>query len=211
MLNHSRLIHLAMLFCLATGLAKGQTVINGSFELGFDPGISSIQLNAGDSTSLTGWTVVSGTIDYMGGTWVAGDGSRSLDLTGTSAGTIEQVITGFIPGQNYQLYFLLAANPEGGPAIKSLQAGIGSTSQTFTFDGTGYSDANMGWSPRIMDFTATSTTMTLDFTSLQDGLYGPALDAAAITPVPEPGTLGLLGCAILICSPGAIRQRIKKG
>lgn len=208
--NHNRLIQTVILLFLATGLAKGQTVVNGSFELGISiPDNNIIQLNAVDSTSLTGWTVVSGSIDYVGSSrWQAGDGSRSLDMNGSSAGTIEQIVAGFTPGQSYQLSFLMAANTEGGPTIKSLQASIGSTSQTFTFDGTGHSDANMGWSERTMDFTATSTSMTLDFTGLQNSIYGAALDAVAIAPVPEPGTMSLLGSAALVCSLGAVRRRM---
>jgi choice-of-anchor C domain-containing protein len=208
--NHNCLKHAALFLFLATGLAKGQTVINGSFELGTGIPGTSIQLYAGDSTSLTGWTVTSGTIDYINTLWPAGSGSRSLDMTGSSAGTIEQIIAGFTTGQNYRLSFLMAANTADGPSIKSLQASMGATTQTFTFDGTGHSNANMGWSLRTMDFTATGTTMALDFRGLQSGLYGAALDAVTITPVPEPGTMGLLGSAALIGSFGAIRRRIKK-
>jgi len=207
--NRRCLTHLTVFLCLAAGLAQGQTVVNGSFELGVNPGPTSIELNAGDSTSLTGWTVVSGTIDYVGGTWTAGDGSRSLDLSGTSAGQIEQIITGFTVGQNYQLSFLMAANTADGPSVKTLQASIGSATQTFTFDGTGHSNANMGWSQRTMNFTATSSSLTLDFNSLVDGLFGPALDAVAIAPVPEPGTMSLLGCAALVCGWGAIRRQMR--
>ena len=209
-LNQNRLIQAVTILFLATGLAEAQTVVNGSFELGVSIPSSSLQLNAGDSTSLTGWNVTSGNIDYIGSLWTAGDGSRSLDLSGTTHGTIEQIIAGFTLGHSYRLSFLMAANTEGGPTIKSLQASIGASTQTFTFDGTGHSNVNMGWSQRTLDFVATSSSMALDFTGLQDGLYGTALDAVAITPVPEPGTLSLLGSAALVCSLGAIRRRIKK-
>src|SRR5207247_3035967 len=47
----------------------GDLVVNGSFELGIDPGPGGIQINAPDSTSITAWTVVSGNIDYVTG-WV---------------------------------------------------------------------------------------------------------------------------------------------
>ncbi len=209
-LNQNRFLQIIALLFVASGPVKGQTVVNGSFEMGVNPDPNSVQLSAGDSTSLTGWTVVSGTIDYVSGTWTAGDGSRSLDMSGTSAGAIEQSITGFTIGENYQLSFLMAGNTAGGPTVKSLQASIGSTTQTFTFDDTGYSNANMGWSQRTMGFTATSATMTLDFTSLVNTYYGPALDAVAITPVPEPGMMSLLGSAAVSFAIGARCRRIRQ-
>lgn len=208
-LNHNRLVQIVTAFFLAAGVAKGQTVVNGSFEQGPSIPTTSIELDAVDSTSLPGWTVTSGNIDYIGSLWTAGDGTRSLDMSGTTQGTIEQIIAGFTPGQNYRLSFLMAANTEGGPAIKSLQASIGFTSQIFTFDGTGYSNGNMGWSQRTMDFTATTTSMALDFMGQQNGLYGAALDAVAITSVPEPGTMSLLGSVALFSAFGAIRRRTK--
>jgi hypothetical protein len=68
---------LAAPFAFATILAGGiagpidaahaVSVINGSFELGTDPGSSFATVNAGDSTTITGWTVDSGSVDYIGG------------------------------------------------------------------------------------------------------------------------------------------------
>jgi len=186
-----RSLHVALLWLAATGVVNGQTVVNGSFEIGTDPG-SSIPLDAPNSTAIFGWTLQSGSIDYIGTRWVAGDGVRCVDLTGVSAGTLSQMINGFVPGQDYRLSFLMAGNPEAGPLVKSLQASIGSVSQTFSFDGTGFTPGNMGWSQRTLDFTASSSSLTLSFLSLNPGTAGPALDRILITPVPEPGTLALL-------------------
>jgi hypothetical protein len=44
-----------------------------------------------------------------------------------------------------------------------------------------------------MDFTATSSSMTLSFTSLQNDWSGPALDEVSVAVVPEPGTFALVG------------------
>src|SRR5437763_10426038 len=131
-----------------------QTVTNGSFELGTDPGNSLVVL-AGDSTTITGWTVQSGTVDYIGTRWAAADGERSLDLSGQSEGSIVQnAVSGFTVGMEYRLSFYMAANTEGGSPIKSLRADVGLASQSFSFDGTGYSASNMGWSLRTLDFFA---------------------------------------------------------
>ena len=154
--------------CLASVLIvmpysmPAQVVINGSFEQGTDPG-NNVAVFAGDSTTITGWTVQSGSVDYVGTRWMAADGNRSLDLSGQSAGSILQnAVNGFTVGMQYRLSFYMAANTEGGSAIKSLQADIGSVSQSFSFDGTGHSASDMGWSLRTLDFVATATSLNLD-------------------------------------------------
>ncbi len=68
--------------------AQAAAFTNGSFELGPDPG-AFLPLPTG-STDLTGWTVTSGNVDYIGSSWQASDGSRSLDLSGAGAGQIGQ-------------------------------------------------------------------------------------------------------------------------
>jgi len=180
----------AALILAATNLVSGQNLLNGSFELGINPGVDT-GLFAPDSTNITSWTVGSGSIDYVGSRWVAGQGSRSLDMTGVSPGSIFQDVSGFTVGRLYHLAFLLAGNPDAGPTIKTLQADIGAASQVFTFDITGHTTANMGWAQQQMDFLATGTTMRLTFTSLTAGNAGPALDFVNIVAVPEPGLLSL--------------------
>src|ERR1043166_795967 len=103
---------------MAGGLAGAQTVFNGSFELGTNPGSDFIEFTAPDSTSITGWTVASGTIDYIGGRWLAADGSRSLDLSGINNGTLTQSISGFLGGTTSRLSFYMAANPDSRPYRK---------------------------------------------------------------------------------------------
>jgi choice-of-anchor C domain-containing protein len=154
--------------------------------------------------------VQSGSVDYIGSdTWQAADGSRSLDMSGHDAGSIFQNVSGFTVGQQYRLSFDLASNVEGGPTIKSLQAQIGSTAQTFTFDGTGFSYANMGWSLRTLDFIANNTTMGLTFTSLDSGSAGPALDNVSITIVPEPAGASML-CVYALLTLGWMARRPRR-
>src|SRR5439155_1173978 len=168
-------------------------VVNGSFELGTDPDIST-QVDAPNSTTITGWVVESGNIDYIGTRWTAGEGNRCLDLSGTTVGTISQLISGLTPGQAYRVSFLMAGNPElipPFPAVKQLRASIGSASQDYSFDTSGFSGSNMGWTLKTLDFTASSSSLKLSFASLTDGLGGPALDkvsiSAAESPPPPPG------------------------
>jgi choice-of-anchor C domain-containing protein len=186
---------LSLSFAVLAGSASAQIIYNGSFELGTDPG-SSINIYAVDSGTIAGWTVQSGSVDYIGTRWASGDGGRCLDLSGWGAGTIWQDVSGFTVGANYQLSFLMAGNPEAGPTVKSLQAGVGSTSDVFYFDGTGFTTTSMGWGLRTLDFTATSPVMTLTFTSLQSQWSGPALDGVSLSAIPEPSVLTFMALAI---------------
>ena len=155
-------------------------IINPSFEQGPNPG-TLINLSVG-STDITGWTVGSGNIDYIGSYWNAADGARSLDLNGLISGSIYQdLIT--IPGQTYEVVFYMAGNPAGGPTIKHLRVFAGSQPFDFTFDISGHSFSNMGWEPRSFTFIATDSTTRLTFQSLDTGFYGPALDNVQVTPI----------------------------
>lgn len=179
--------------------ASSNLVVNGSFELGVNPG-NTLPLSAIDSQTIAGWIVQSGSIDYIGTRWTAGDGFRSVDLSGTGVGSIQQVVSGLRVGGIYRLSFLLAGNPELGPTIKQVRANIGGATRDFSFDITGRSGTSMGWTVQSMDFTAAGPATTLTFTSLTDGLAGPALDGVSLveadTPPPPtnciPAALALL-------------------
>ena len=175
----------------SAGILSAQNLVNGSFELGTDPGSDFSSLFAVDSTTIAGWTVSGGTVDYIGGRWAAQDGSRSIDMNGNSAGTLTQNVSGFTSGQGYRLFFYLAASPDAGAgASRTLQVNVATASQDFTALGTGlYS--NPGWGQQHLDFTANSSTLALSFVSLASGDWGPLLDNVSIAPVPEPGILSL--------------------
>ena len=121
--------------------------------MGTEPG-SGLQVNVGDSNTITGWTVTAGTVDYIGYLWTTAEGSRSLDMSGTPAGTISQVVTGFVAG---------------------------ATSQTYVFDGAGFSSTNMGWTLKTLDCVASGSSLPLSFTKLQRDCPGPASDNVSIT------------------------------
>lgn len=165
-------------------------VSNGSFELGAYSGAPFDPLGAG-STQITGWTVDTGSVDWVGSYWVAADGSRSVDLNGDGPAALSQGIATTI-GNTYSVSFALSGNPVCEPTVKTLTVGAsGADAQVFTFDiaAAGNTPSDMKWEPRTYSFVATSATTTLTFTSTTSGVCGPALDNIVVTEtVPPPDT-----------------------
>jgi len=184
-----------------------QLVGNGGFESGTNPGFDFINVPTGNSTTISGWTIGSGNVDYIGGRWSAASGVRSVDLNGTLAGSISQNINGVTVGQTYRLYFYMAASPDAGTgASRTLQVNVGAVSQTFTAIGTGLYSAP-GWSQCSLDFTANSSTVTLSFLSNNSGPWGPILDDVSIVSAPEPTGLLMICGGVLFLGLQMQKQR----
>ncbi|MFO0851882.1 MAG: choice-of-anchor C family protein [Gemmataceae bacterium] len=186
----------ATVFCtvLAIGVAvpaaHGQSVVNGSFELGSpsDGGQGFTQLSSG-STAITGWSVGGAGVDWIGIYWQPSAGNRSVDLSALSAGSISQSGISTVIGQPYRISFDMAGNPTPGfgSPIKNMSVqATGGSVQNYTFDTTGRTTTNMGWTTMVYDFVASSTNTTLTFSSLDLTPTGPAIDNVTIIPVPEP-------------------------
>jgi choice-of-anchor C domain-containing protein len=183
---------------LATTPAQAINLINnGSFEnSSLGSGFPLITLSAG-STAINDWTVTSGNIDYKNQEWQASDGVFSLDLSGLNPGSIAQTFV-TTSGSQYLVSFDLAGNPDEDPMVKTLRLSAGGSSQDFTFDITGKTRENLGWSPQTFSFVASGDSTTLSFASLDNTAYGPALDNVVVTAVPwETDTLSVVGSTIL--------------
>jgi choice-of-anchor C domain-containing protein len=179
--------------------ARAGIITNGSFELGAaNPGGFFVQVNAGDSTSISNWTAGGNGVDYIGTLWPASDGNRSVDLSSFSAGSVSQVLATTI-GTTYEILFDMSGNSGGGPAVKTLLVSVDTavpTTGTYTYDTTGHPSGTQ-WLTNSFNFTATSTSTTLTFSSQEFNFWGPALDNvrgdAISTAIPEPSSVALLG------------------
>ncbi|MDP3748972.1 MAG: choice-of-anchor C family protein [Phenylobacterium sp.] len=179
---------------LGSTAATAAAIINGSFEVGvpIPPG-GFVSVGALDSTSITGWTVGGGGVDYIGTYWEAADGERSVDLSMLSEGSVSQTIT-TVAGVTYKVSFALAGNPDGPDESKIAVTSIsGSLPQIDFFTVTpAHTHASMGWLYYDYTFKAFDATSTLVFASATDTPYGPALDNVSISVVPEPATWAMM-------------------
>lgn len=176
--------------------AHAVSITNGSFENGaIDPG-SFTTLGAGDSTSITGWTVGDAGVDYIGTYWTASDGSRSLDMSALGSGSVSQALSGLTIGQQYTVTFDIAGNPAGDPADKDLLVSTNLGGVLYTFNTAGATTGAMGWVHESYVFVATATTDVLSFLSQTNTAFGPALDNVAIAATPIPGAILLFGSAL---------------
>jgi choice-of-anchor C domain-containing protein len=154
---------------------------NGSFENGTDPG-SFTNIVAPNNTTITGWNVSSGNLDYIGTYWTASNGVRSLDLSGTTQGAIQQTFD-TVAGHTYLVAFDMAGNPDGTPLVKTMTVDVGGPATPYSFDTTGMTKSSMGWQTMTYWFTAAGPSTTLTFTSTTAGSFGPALDNVVLTDV----------------------------
>jgi choice-of-anchor C domain-containing protein len=200
---------LASLVLAGSALAAFAGAANGSFETGTGEPGSYVQLGAG-STAITGWSITTGSIDWVGTYWPAAAGTKSVDMNGAAPGAISQVLATTI-GKTYVVTFALSANPAGPVAAYVLTVGAtGATPQPYTFDRAVNANtlSNMMWQAKQYSFEATSATTTLSFVSgVATGAYGPALDNVVVTEKAAAGTRGGPGAA---CKAGGWKTAVDK-
>jgi choice-of-anchor C domain-containing protein len=172
---------------------------NGSFEIGFPittPQPCFVSLPLG-STNLTGWTVISGDIDWLApacGAQSSTDGIATLDLVGDQAiGGIQQTFD-TIAGHAYQVRFDLNGNFGGLPVIKPLTVTVAGDVHDYTFDTTGENAGNSSsfWTTKSFTFVATGASETIAFVSNTIGIginAGAVIDNVRIINGLEPPTI----------------------
>lgn len=165
---------------------KVNLLVNGSFEQSSitPPNGLFSELPSG-SLAITGWTVET-KLDYINLFWQTKDGTHSIDMNASPArGKISQSFSTQI-GKSYQVNFLLAGNPSCSTSvIKKIAVTAASAQEEFTFDITGLTQINMGWTEKSFTFQANNTTTTLTFSSLTDSNCGAALDKVEVYAVED--------------------------
>lgn len=154
------------------------SIANGSFE-----------------DSMNGWSVVQ-PVDNVCNDWQSADGNCSVDMGGSPAqGEISQVLA-TTAGTTYTVTFALAGNPSctpgnvnwvgwvSEPGVKNLRVTASpavSTQLIYSFDVTGKSYADMGWTSQAFVFTADSAATTLTFQNVDNNWCGPVIDNVSIS------------------------------
>ena len=141
---------------------------------------------------------VNGSVDLIGNYWQAPPtGGGSVDLAGNYPGSIFQIFS--VPQGTFNVDFYMAGNPDGGDPLKTLRAFVTNsafdlTSYDFSFNTTGFSKTNMGWTLEQFSFTnPISGNIQLQFVGTNDNTpYGAVIGGISIAAVPEPATWAML-------------------
>jgi choice-of-anchor C domain-containing protein len=198
---------------IAISPAIGATLVaNGGFQAGTSNGDPYQQVNAGDSATISDWTVGPVNLDWIHGYWKGSSGSTadySVDLSGSQHGSILQLISGLVFGQTYKLTFDTALNPDFDDAPQSLAWSLGAQNGVAA----GTTDPNTAWTSFAFSFLwAGGSTATLLFAttvSQNNCCWGPALDNVALEAVPLPAALPLFAAGVGAMGYLAARRRRK--
>jgi hypothetical protein len=202
---------------LATG-AQAVTVVNGSFEQGVAIGGSgqlAVPAPPVDTTSITGWSVLTSGVDYVSslGTsgWDAAQGDRSIELAGIGSGGISQRHNNFVVGQQYRLVWAMSANPFAPDGVYGITvSATGGGAQQFNYTKTAANTpTNMLFSTYQYVWTATNANSLFAFRSTTGRANGVVIDSVRITLVPEPAQWMLLIAGFGMTGYAMRRRRIR--
>ncbi|MFN7139311.1 MAG: immunoglobulin domain-containing protein, partial [Limisphaerales bacterium] len=160
-LRHFILFCFFLGFATSQGVAQANLLVNGGFESGWSNGIP-------------GWHT-SQNVGLASGYSNAAEGTNYVRIYGTLS---QDVPT--IPGRLYQLRFAMAGNLEY-PEQHILSVRWGNHLSTATWDPTGKSSTNLGWSYVTHTLVATGTVMRLSFSNpAPETPAAPSLDAVSL-------------------------------
>ncbi|MFJ8887346.1 DUF642 domain-containing protein [Streptomyces sp. NPDC102402] len=166
-------------------------ISGGGFETPVVPSPSPFTSHLGGQ-AVGPWTVGGHSVDLTSDRlWDAAEGSQSLDLNGSSSGSVSQEIPTH-PLTSYVVSFELAGNPAWAPALKTGELRVdGVPVKTFAFDITGRGFRNMGWTRQTAVFTSLlKNSVTLTFAGTSPGVGGPVIDDVRVR-----------SCLLVLCPP----------
>jgi hypothetical protein len=211
----------AAVFAVISGSAHANLLTNGGFDTttGFVPDGNDTMTLAPGSTTITGWTVITNNVAWIGPTNPFGvTGSTGsgyfLDLQGYSDGSpyggVQQTISTCATCGYQATFYLGSAN--GNSAI---QVSANGQSQTFTSTNTG--SQNNLWQLETFNFTAAGPSTTIAFNGITaaQGIYI-GLDTIDLeqtsgpitSGVPEPSTWAMM--ILGFCGVGLMAYRRKQ-
>jgi len=128
------------------------------------------------STVIDDWTIGSGNVDICGLTlWPAIEGCRNVDLCGTVAGAIRQVIPTQI-GAEYVVRIAVTTNRRCPGTARSAQVVWGTASASFSLNTAQYNADDITWTSFQAVFVATQASTTLELRSLTPSSCGIVVD-----------------------------------
>jgi choice-of-anchor C domain-containing protein len=207
----------ALIVCTATLHVQAALLTNPSFEQPVVDNPDFTYYYAG-SSAITGWNIVGGSVDLLSTNWNAHDGNQSIDLAGVTPGGLYQDVS-TTPGQSYRLGFWLAGNPEfpgtSGPVVKTMKLSWGGNSvANLSFDTTGKTKSDLGWTHYSYDLAATAAITRLQFDSTSGGSSGALIDDLTLVqlapPLSVPLPPGLLSGTLTAGTLLVARRRFKR-
>lgn len=162
-------------------------LVNGDFENGPDGPGGVTTVAAGDSTTITGWSVVTGDVDLVTETSAFGapSGDHVIDLNGNNPGSITQSLT-VETGATYFVSFLMSGDPFDGESVKDVRVTAGADTHEFSYTSpVGASREDLSSETRSFSFVATDSSVPITFESLDltDNNSGPFVDAVEVRKV----------------------------
>ena len=196
------------------GVVRANLIVNGSFENGvYKPVPYNCQCwvdLSTSSTELTGWRVDRGVVNWHTNDPNLGpaqNGTKMIDLNNTAGAlplaVLSQSFTTTV-GQSYDLAFYLSGAGLMWPSPRQVRVDVGDVVNRVLSAPASPNNA-MVWYLQKLNFTATATTTTLSFSSVNStGYWGAWIDNVSVVgqpilPVaaPEPGTLGILAAGLV--------------
>ncbi|MFF5079659.1 DUF642 domain-containing protein [Actinoplanes sp. NPDC000266] len=169
-------------------------LLAATFGGGFEqPYVEGAYYRYATGTRLGPWTVTKGDVDVASNSlWQVTEGRQNLDLDGGQQGAVTATFP-TEPLLTYRITYDLAGNYAGPPVVKTGELRVnGKLIQALSFDTTGRTATNMGFTRRTAYVLAKSDSFRLEFASTTTPAgYGPVIDDVRVD-----------ACLLIICPKG---------